>query len=136
MSLPLNVSLMIGRRHLQRFLLAIGKVKPMTSDLGEKLGDHFVGKFGDLGDKMKALENARILVLSLLETELWGIFEMILCDVTSHRIRYKYLEVPKRILTSLEFVRRALVLFGVLSAVRAGKLIEAERFRKCCCCYY
>ncbi|GBL71518.1 hypothetical protein AVEN_87238-1 [Araneus ventricosus] len=103
MSLPLNVSLMIGRRHLQRFLLAIGKVKPMTSDLGEKLGDHFVGKFGDLDDKMKALENARILVLSLLETELLGIFEMILCDINSRRIRYKYLEVPKRIRTSLEF---------------------------------
>ncbi|GBN16799.1 hypothetical protein AVEN_218462-1 [Araneus ventricosus] len=48
-SLPGNISLIVGRRHLQRFLLNIEGGHPMTLDLG----DHF-------GDKAKILKNARM----------------------------------------------------------------------------
>ncbi|GBM72947.1 hypothetical protein AVEN_124127-1 [Araneus ventricosus] len=50
-----NVSLMVGKRHLQRFLIVIGGCQANTPDLG---------------DKMKVLEYAGIEVLSLIEAEI------------------------------------------------------------------
>ncbi|GBM97241.1 hypothetical protein AVEN_254928-1 [Araneus ventricosus] len=76
------VSLMEGKRVLQKFLL---EAKPMNPDLG---------------DKMKLLENARIMALSKSNygsikcknygTEIWKTFERILYDVMPCRRSYKY----------------------------------------------
>ncbi|GBN84204.1 hypothetical protein AVEN_187011-1 [Araneus ventricosus] len=101
MSLPRNVNLMAGNRDLRKFLLAI-MVGQATDD---KFRDHFGDKVGDFSEKMKDLENVRILFLSLLWTELWGTLEMILGDVTSCRKRYKNPEV----------LRTSLNIFGILS---------------------
>ncbi|GBM07593.1 hypothetical protein AVEN_230029-1 [Araneus ventricosus] len=62
MSLPGNSSLMVGKRHLQRFLLTIEGDHPMISSVG----DHF----GDFGNKTKILKNARIFAIPLIEAEI------------------------------------------------------------------
>ncbi|GBO38958.1 hypothetical protein AVEN_19239-1 [Araneus ventricosus] len=103
---------MVGKRDLQRFLLAIG-------------GDQ--ANVPHPADKMKVLRNVRILVLSILGTELRGTFEMILCDVMARRKRYKYPEVLK-CLNVFGMYLNVLESLWSLSAVQAGKLIEAERY--------
>ncbi|GBN69215.1 hypothetical protein AVEN_37634-1 [Araneus ventricosus] len=62
MLLPAKISLMVGKRHLQKFFLTIKGDHPMTPDRG----DHF----GDFGDKMKILKNARIFAISLIGAEI------------------------------------------------------------------
>ncbi|GBM06460.1 hypothetical protein AVEN_58307-1 [Araneus ventricosus] len=69
MSFPCNVDLVVGKRVLQRFVLG---AKPMATDLDDK--------FDAFGDKMKVLENTRIITLSLLGTEIWRSFWKSPCD--------------------------------------------------------
>ncbi|GBN64656.1 hypothetical protein AVEN_148977-1 [Araneus ventricosus] len=76
MSLSHNVSLMVGKRHLQRFLLPIGGWRPTKPEVG------------DFGEKMKDLKNAGIFSISLLGEEIYRICQMILCDITSCQERY------------------------------------------------
>ncbi|GBO27242.1 hypothetical protein AVEN_233636-1 [Araneus ventricosus] len=59
--------------------------------------------------------------------EIYRLLQMIPCDVTSYREEYKYRRVRTR--NNNIFGVRAFLesLFGVLSAVRAGKLIDAKR---------
>ncbi|GBM19570.1 hypothetical protein AVEN_370-1 [Araneus ventricosus] len=83
------VILIAGKRALQKFLL---EVKLMNPDLGYPFGN----KFGDFGNKMKVFEYAGIMVLSLLETELWRTFERIPYDITSCRKKVQIRATPTR----------------------------------------
>ncbi|GBM49147.1 hypothetical protein AVEN_179752-1 [Araneus ventricosus] len=80
---------MVGKTHLQRFLLHIGERRPTATDLGVELGDHFGEKFGNFDDKMRDLKNAGIFSVCLLGTEIYRMYSMILCDVTSCQERNK-----------------------------------------------
>ncbi|GBN91378.1 hypothetical protein AVEN_183640-1 [Araneus ventricosus] len=91
---------MAGKRDLQSFFFFTG---------GQ-------GNEPDIGGKMKHLENAIIMALSLLGTGIWRTFERILCDVTPC-----LKAIP-------EFSNEDQSLFGVLSAVQAGELIDAESY--------
>ncbi|GBM16389.1 hypothetical protein AVEN_129713-1 [Araneus ventricosus] len=71
MSLPGNNSLMVGKRHLHRFLLTIEGGNPMIPDLG------------DFGDKTKILKNARIFEISFIGAEIQISPEI---SITSHPI--------------------------------------------------
>ncbi|GBM43015.1 hypothetical protein AVEN_88614-1 [Araneus ventricosus] len=60
---------MVGNRVLQGYF---------WNAVGDKLGD----EFGDFGDKMKILNNTRILSISLLGAEIYNMYYMLPCDVT------------------------------------------------------
>ncbi|GBM69820.1 hypothetical protein AVEN_224741-1 [Araneus ventricosus] len=98
--LPCDVSLMVGKRYLHRF---VSDAKLMTSDISDKFGD-----------KVKVLENTRIMNLSLLGTYM-DLENSMCCDAPSES--YKYSRRLKRV-----------NLFGVLFAVRVGLLLDAERY--------
>ncbi|GBN52380.1 hypothetical protein AVEN_258123-1 [Araneus ventricosus] len=72
-----------------------------------RLGDHF----DDFRYKIILLENSRIMALSLLGADIWRTFERIPC--ASCQKSYKYRAAETR-----------MNLFGVLSAVLAGELID------------
>ncbi|GBM97498.1 hypothetical protein AVEN_82518-1 [Araneus ventricosus] len=91
---------MAGKRVLQRFSTGVQANEPRT-------WSQTLQPFWLFGDKMKFLEFARIMVLSLLGTEFWRI----LYDVTSYRKRYKYRTTQMRNQS----------LLGVLTAVRADR---------------
>ncbi|GBM01343.1 hypothetical protein AVEN_135770-1 [Araneus ventricosus] len=97
MSLSRNVSLMVGKRHLQRFLQPVGGWRLTTPYLGDKLGD----RFDDSGEKIKVPQNAGIFSISLLGSEIYRIYKMILCDVTSCQETYKKPGVAERRQSSL-----------------------------------
>ncbi|GBN18333.1 hypothetical protein AVEN_96623-1 [Araneus ventricosus] len=92
MSLPFHVNIMVGRRDLQRFVLDAGEGLAMPLDLGEK---------------MKVLENARIMSLSLLGTEIWGSCWKISFDFTTCLEKYKYRGAQTRDESLWSFVRSA-----------------------------
>ncbi|GBL96221.1 hypothetical protein AVEN_118762-1 [Araneus ventricosus] len=70
------------------------------------LDDHF-------GDKSKIAENATIFSISLLGEEIYRMYWIIPCDVTTNRARVYKLRQPK-----------GGDGFGVSSAVRAGKPVS------------
>ncbi|GBM12663.1 hypothetical protein AVEN_46150-1 [Araneus ventricosus] len=86
----------------------------MTPDFGDKESD--------FGGKMKILVYARILVVSLVGTELWETFEMILCDIASRGINPEGSEIFFGVLVFclnvFEFS------FGVLFALQVGQLLK------------
>ncbi|GBL87570.1 hypothetical protein AVEN_165177-1 [Araneus ventricosus] len=88
---------MVGKRDLQSFLM---DTKPMPLDHG---------------DKMNVLQNARIMALSLLGTEIWRFFwrRQVLSD------SYIY----------TRYSNKSVSLFGVLFAVPADKLMDTVRYR-------
>ncbi|GBM48805.1 hypothetical protein AVEN_18746-1 [Araneus ventricosus] len=90
---------MAGKRFLQRFSLEVKAMSPGRDD------------------KLKLLENARIMILSILGTEIWRTFERILCDVMPCRKSYIYTKDLKRVNQSF---------FGVLSKVQAGEMKDTE----------
>ncbi|GBM41485.1 hypothetical protein AVEN_229115-1 [Araneus ventricosus] len=72
------------------------------------------------GDKMKLLENARImtyLYVPYVGKEIWRTFEKILCDV----------DPGKRAINTRMSSNKASII-GVLSAVHAGELIRTNRY--------
>ncbi|GBO45575.1 hypothetical protein AVEN_117442-1 [Araneus ventricosus] len=71
----------------------------------------------DFGGKMKILENTRIMVLSLLETEICRSFWRISCDVTS----YQKAIYAAKVLKQVDH-------FGVLFVVKVGQLLDADRY--------
>ncbi|GBN03255.1 hypothetical protein AVEN_66-1 [Araneus ventricosus] len=94
--LPCHDSLKVGKKDLKGFSL---EWKSLISDFGEK--------FRDFGSKMRILEYARIMVLSLLGKKLWRIFERFLCDDTSCQKRYKYRATQTRNESFWSFVSSA-----------------------------
>ncbi|GBN32826.1 hypothetical protein AVEN_222499-1 [Araneus ventricosus] len=93
----------------ERFEEVFTRVQPMNTDLDDHFGN---------GDEMKFLENARIMALSLIRTEIWRTFKRILCDVT----------LCQKATNTRVAETRNLSLFRVLSALQAGELIDSERY--------
>ncbi|GBM14254.1 hypothetical protein AVEN_167335-1 [Araneus ventricosus] len=87
MSIPHNASLVVGNRHILRFLLDIGDWKSMTPTLATKLTIILAINEG--------LMNTRIFLPSLLREKLWRFFWNV--PVMSHLAGkgYKYSEVLK-----------------------------------------
>ncbi|GBO10694.1 hypothetical protein AVEN_211350-1 [Araneus ventricosus] len=108
MSLFFHVSLKVGKRDLQRFLLVIGRGQandPRPWRPFCQLGN----KFGNFGDKLKVLENTRIIALFLLGTEIlleYSIWHHALSEI------YKYQRSSRECMNP----------FIVLSAEPAGEL--------------
>ncbi|GBL97922.1 hypothetical protein AVEN_129180-1 [Araneus ventricosus] len=116
-------------RDIYRVLTTYRGMEANVSDLG----DHFGDKFGDLGDKTKILKNAGIFSISLLVAEIWRIYYMILCDVTSCQKRYKNPDLLSCDKIVFERLRSSKNLFGDLFALQIGQLLDAERYY--CYCY-
>ncbi|GBN36555.1 hypothetical protein AVEN_88806-1 [Araneus ventricosus] len=102
MLFPCHVNLMAGKKNLHKFLL---EAKPLNHDLG---------------DKMKRLENTRIMAIYLLGMEIEKLQEI---SMRHHTLLEGY---------NTELLKQGINL-GVLSAVRAAKLSPIE---SCCYCYY
>ncbi|GBN44086.1 hypothetical protein AVEN_213666-1 [Araneus ventricosus] len=82
MSLPGNV-LLLGREFYRGKYGMTGSGQAWTSDINDELGDHF----GYFGDKSKIPENAIIFSISPLGQEIYRMYWMIPCDVTTSRTR-------------------------------------------------
>ncbi|GBN31296.1 hypothetical protein AVEN_63437-1 [Araneus ventricosus] len=109
MPLPSSVSLMVGKRNLQRS----GEWKPLNPDIGKRFGD-----------KREVLEYTGIEVISLIGSDFLIDFPVASRPV-GKTINTRVAETSECVRISLEHLWN---LFGVLFVLRVGQVLDAERY--------